>query len=138
MPRLRSHGPTDRRRGFYVEYRGSTLQTTPRADRLFRVSRHYRGGAALPVVVVATLVHLGEATPDDWTPKAEFLARIPRLNPGQCELGADGLAELRRFAERRLADVGLPPAELAAFDAFVREQTPMDAFGEDDRYLRAP
>jgi hypothetical protein len=136
MPRLRRHDVADRRWGFYVECDGWTLRTTPRADRFFRVSRHYSDGGHFPVLVAATLVHLGEAKPDDWTPKAEALERFPRLNPGQSELSAPALAELRRFAKRRLEDVGLPPADLAAFDAFVREQTPMEPFGEDERYLR--
>jgi hypothetical protein len=136
VPRLHKHDLADRRWGFYVECDGWTLRTTPRADRLFRISRHYRDDAPLPVLVAATLVHLGEAKPDDWTPKAEVLERFPRLDPVDCGLSDPALAELRRFAERRLEDVGLPPAELAAFDAFVREQTPMEPFDEDDAYLR--
>lgn len=136
MPRLRRYDLADRRWGFYVECDGWRLSTTPRADRFFRVSRHYRDGCQFPWVVAATLVHLGEAKPDDWTPKAAVLERFPRLNPGQSELSETALAELRRFARRRLEDAGLPPAELAAFDTFVREQTPMEPFGEDERYLR--
>jgi hypothetical protein len=136
MPRLRRHDLAARRWGFYVECNGWTLRTTPRADRLFRVSRHYDADSHLPVLAAATLVHIGEAKPDEPAPKTEVLARFPRLNPGQSELSPAALAELRTFAERRLVDVGLSPGELAAFDAFVREQTPMEPFGEDERYLR--
>ena len=136
MPRLRRHDLADRRWGFYVECDGWTLRTTPRADRLFRVSRHYAADTDLPVLVAATLVHLGEAKPDEPTPKAAVLARFPRVDPDQSELSPAALAELRTFAERRLVDVGLSPADLAAFDTFVREQTPMEPFGEDERYLR--
>ncbi len=88
------------------------------------------------MLVARTLVHLGEATPDEPTPKVEVLDRFPRLDPGSCEMHAAALAELRQFAERRLEDVGLPPGGLAAFDEFLREQTPMDPFGQDETYLR--
>jgi len=136
MPRLRRHDPAGRRRGFEIDCGGWRLQTTPRADRFFRISRHYRDGASVPVLVARTFVHLGEAKPDQPTPKAEVLDRFPRLNPGFCEMHAAALAELRRFAERCLEDVGLPPGDLAAFDEFLREQTPLEPFGQDEAYLR--
>ena len=136
MPRLRRHDLADRRWGFSVDCDGWTLRTSPRADRFFRVSRHYRDGETLPVAVAATLVHVGEAKPDEPTPKAEVLDRFPRVAPDDCGLVPPAVAELRRFAERRLEDVGLAPADLAAFDEFVREQTPMAPFGADETYLR--
>jgi uncharacterized protein YjiS (DUF1127 family) len=135
MARLRRHDPAGRRRGFALDGDGWTLRTTPRAARLFRVSRHYRDGARVPPLVVRTLVHLGEATPPEPTPKAEVVERFPRLNPGRCEVSDAALAELRTFAERRLRDVGLSPADLAAFNEFLREQTPLAPF-EGEAYLR--
>jgi hypothetical protein len=135
MARLRRHDPAGRRRGFALDCGDWTLRTTPRADRLFRVSRHYRDGARVPTLVVRTLVHLGEATPEDPTPKAEVTARFPRLNPGRCEVDDAALAELRTFAERRLRDAGLSPGDLAALNEFLREQTPLAPF-EGDAYRR--
>jgi hypothetical protein len=136
MPRLCRHDPAGRRRGFEIDVGGWRLQTTPRADRFFRISRHYRDDAAVPVLVTRTLVHLGEAKPDEPTPKTELLSRFARLNPGVCGMHGAALAELRQFAERCLEDVGLPPGDLAALDEFLREQTPLEPFGQSEAYLR--
>ncbi len=129
MPRLRRHDPAGRRRGFEIALGGWRLQTTPRADRLLGIGRHYRDDAAVPVPV-RTLVCLREATPDEPTPETEALSRLPRLDPGVCGTHGAALAELRQFAARRLEDVGLSPDDLAAFDEFLREQMPPEPFGQ--------
>jgi hypothetical protein len=135
MARLKRHPPDDPRRGFYLVADGRRLHTTPRADRLFRVSRHYEVDGRVPTLVVRTLVHLGEAKAPGMTPKGTVLDRFPRLNPGRCPLPEVARSELRTFVGRRLRDAGLPPAELAALNEFLREQTPLDPFEGAD-YLR--
>ena len=87
-------------------------------------------------MLVRTLVHLREAKPDEPTPETEVLSRFPRLDPGVCGTHGAALAELRRFAARRLEDVGLSPDDLAAFDEFLREQTPPEPFGQTVASLR--
>lgn len=123
---LKEYSRTTQKDGFYIDGPNWTLQTSFRADRFFRQSSYYNDDTRLPLTVVKTLVHLGEAKTGGHEPKEEILDWFPRLNPRYCNMDRKEIDELTGFIEERLDSKNFNQEGFSKLDKFLRNQTPLD------------
>jgi hypothetical protein len=123
---LNKYSPSTTKRGFYIDGPNWTLQTTSKADRFFRQSTRYHDDTQLPLTVVKTLVHLGEAKTGDRTQKEEILSWLPKLSPRYCDMDSNQLNELQTFIEESLEDSRSVESESSVLISFLRDETPID------------
>jgi len=122
---LKKYSPTSNKTGFYIDGPSWTLQTSHRADRFFRQSSQYHDDMELPITVVKTMVHLGEAKTGGRTPKDEMLDWFPYLNPDYCDMSSDQINGLMQFVID-CANNNQTQAESNLME-FLRHQTPLQA-----------
>lgn len=123
---LKKYSPSTDKRGFYIDGPSWTLQTSSRADRFFRQSSNYCDGSRLPLTVVKTLIHFGEAETGDRTSKEEILRWFPGLKPEYCDMNKSQLDELQELITDCLEANELNENESEEFRHFLQQQTPID------------
>ena len=122
---LKKYAPSSTKSGFYIDGPNWTLQTSHSADRFFRQSNQYHDDMQLPLTVVKTMVHLGEAKTGGRTPKAEMLDWFPYLNPDFCDMSSDQINELTEFVIECVDDD--QKQVTSDLMEFLRIQTPLPA-----------
>lgn len=120
---LKKYSISSSKRGFYIDGPSWTLQTSNTADRFLRQSNQYHDDMQLPLTVVKTMVHLGEAKTGGRKRKAEMLEWFPYLNPDYCDMSSEQLNNLTEFVID-CADEDQIQADSDLME-FLRNQTPV-------------
>lgn len=120
---LKKYSISSNKRGFYIDGPNWTLQASNTADRFFRQSNQYHDDMQLPLTVVKTMVHLGEAKTGGRKRKAEMLEWFPYLNPDYCDMSSEQLNDLMEFVID-CADEDQIQADSDLME-FLRNQTPV-------------
>jgi hypothetical protein len=123
---LKRYSPSTDKRGFYIDGPNWTLQTSHRADRFFRQSTSYHDDTELPLTIVKTLIHLGEAETGDRTSKDEILSWFPQLRPEYCDMDQRQISELEDLITDCLQSTELSDADAKEFNRFLLSETPVN------------
>jgi len=124
---LKKYSPHTDKNGFYIDGPDWTLQTSFKTDRYFRQSTSYYDDTELPLTIVKTLIHLGEAETGDRTSKDEILSWFPHLNPDYCDMSQEQITELEELIADCLESTELRDSDKEEFIRFLRTETPIDS-----------